>query len=97
MQAKESEGADQQAGHGPEGIEKSRIFFPVVRGRMGKISGKALIGLGMALGAGLNNIGLINHRLITFDRHDIMRAMTVRAFGRLFSPPQHGGPAMVGF
>ena len=66
MQAKESKGADQQAGHGPEGIEKSRIFFPVVMGRMGKIGGKALIGPRMTFGAGLNNIGFIDGGFFTF-------------------------------
>ena len=43
MDAKKAEGADQQAGHGPERIEQEGILIPVMMGGMGQVTGKFTI------------------------------------------------------
>lgn len=63
MQTEEQEGADQQPGHAPEGIEQIRILVPIMMGRMGKVSGKFPVGIRMTGPAGLNHIITMQRRL----------------------------------
>ena len=56
VQAEKGEGAEQQSGHAPERVKEIGIFFPIVMGGMGQISGEFAIGPWMTLPTGFNDI-----------------------------------------
>ncbi len=47
MKPKEAEGADQQTGHGPEGVKEEGVLILVLMGSVGQISCKAQIRIRM--------------------------------------------------
>ena len=56
MNAEEGKGADQQSGHGPEGIIQVWILIPIMMGRMGQVTSELPVGTGVAFLAGINHI-----------------------------------------
>lgn len=74
MQTEETEGPDQETGHGPEGVEEIGIsvFVMVGMGGMGQVGGEARVGVGMTGGAGLDDIGRIDAGRGVLNRHDIV-------------------------
>ena len=89
MDAEESEGADQQAGHGPERIEQKRILIPVMMGGMGQISCELPVGPRVTFSAGFHHITPVQTGLTVIGRQDIMGSMTVGAFSRLLPTGKH--------
>ena len=89
MDSKEGKCAEQQAGHGPEGIIQVRILFPVMMRGMGQVSGKFPVGARVAFLAGLDDIAPVQACFTIVGRQNIMGPVAVGTFRRLFTSGQH--------
>lgn len=77
VHAKECECADQQPGHGPEGVEQIRVFVPIMMGGVGQVTRKLPIGTRMAGSTGFHDIIPVQSRSGIIGRQDVMGAVTV--------------------